>query len=227
MVFSGGYLHAGQYRGVPLRWHWSFPLGLGAFTGFALAPLAWLAVLALVLVHEAGHAALVRRFRLTAVAVDLHALGGETHWVGRPSLRQRVALAWAGVLAQAVAFLVVTALVAAFGPPRALWLTQVVEVYTTANLWMMALNLLPLPGLDGEVAWMILPAWRRRARRRVDARLHPVRTLRRAAPAPSAPDAEARALADVARELQDVVDAHNARALGDAPPRPRRDEPQA
>jgi len=220
MTFSHGYAIAGTYRGAALRWHWSFPLGIGVWSGFAFAPLAWIAVVALILLHEAGHAALVRRYRLHVVAVDLHGLGGETHWVGRPGLRQRVALAWGGVLAQAVAFAVVSALVAVFGAPREVWLAQVVDVYTTSNLVMMALNLLPLPGFDGEVAWMILPAWRRRARRRVDARLRPVRTVhvRRVREDAEAELDEARraeVLAEVARELADVVEAHNARALGE------------
>ena len=93
MVFAHGYLNARSYRGAPLRWHWTLPVGVAVWSRFELAPLAWLAVLALILVHEAGHAALVRHYQLRVVGVDLHGLGGETHWIGRPSLRQRVVIA--------------------------------------------------------------------------------------------------------------------------------------
>ncbi|TNF33872.1 MAG: hypothetical protein EP329_07820 [Deltaproteobacteria bacterium] len=227
MTFTAGYLHWGRYRGAPLRLHWSLPLGMVALSGFAFAPLAWLAVLALVLVHEAGHASAIKRYNLRIVGVDLHGLGGETHWLGRPTLRQRVAIAWAGVMAQLVAFVVVALLNAAFGPAHELWLQQVVSVYTTGNLIMMALNLLPLPGLDGELAWMILPGWRRRAQQRVDARLHRVNTLhivrRDGGKRPTRRDM-ADAVADVDRELRAITEAHNAAAAsGDDDKSPGRD----
>jgi len=226
MTFAAGYLHAGTYRGAPLRLHWSLPVGMLALSGFALAPLAWLAALALILVHESGHAALVRRYRLRVVAVDLHGAGGETHWLGRPSLRQRVAIAWAGVWAQLVAFVVVSLSSAVFGPAHDVWLQQVIGVYTTGNLIMMAVNLLPLPGLDGEMAWMIIPAWRRRAQRRVDARLHHVHTLHVVQKPSKRPDRRAMsdAIADVDRELRSITEAHNAEASrGDDDPSPGRD----
>ena len=224
MRFASGYLLGGSYRDAPLRVHWSLPVGMIVFARFQLAPLAWLAVLALVLLHEAGHATLVRAYHLQVVAVDLHGLGGETHWLGRPTLRQRVAIAWAGVFAQTVALAVVGALDIAFGPPRAVWLGQIVDVYVSANLWMIALNLLPLPGFDGEVAWMIFPGWRRRAQRRVDARLHRVTTLRVVQRSKTDDRAaQARALADVERELNALTEAHNAAALGDDEPPTGRD----
>lgn len=226
MTFAAGYLHAGHYRDAPLRLHWSLPIGMFVFTRFAVAPVAWLAFLALVLTHEAGHAALVRHYRLRVVGVDLHGIGGETHWLGRPTLRQRVAIAWAGVFAQLVAFAVVVLLNAALGPPQDAWLAEVVYVYTTANLWMMAFNLLPLAGLDGEVAWMIIPAWRRRQRQRVDGRLHRVTTLRVVKRSDKKPDREAmvQAVADVDRELRAITEAHNAAAEGkDDPSSPGRD----
>ncbi|PKN56333.1 MAG: hypothetical protein CVU56_16550 [Deltaproteobacteria bacterium HGW-Deltaproteobacteria-14] len=203
-----------------MRLHWSLPVGMFVFTRFAAAPLAWLAFLALVLTHEAGHAALVRHYRLRVVGIDLHGLGGETHWLGRPSLSQRVAIAWAGVFAQGVALATVVLLEAAFGPARDAWLAQIVYVYTTANLWMIAFNLLPLPGLDGEVAWMIIPAWRRRQRPRVDGRLRRVAKLHVVRRADTVPDREAmvQAVADVDRELRAITDAHNAAADGDPPP---------
>lgn len=232
MVFDTGNVRLGHYRGAPLRVHWTVFASMIVCSGFALAPLSWLAVLALILVHEAGHAALVRHYGLRIVGVDLHGLGGETHWLGRPTLRERVAIAWGGVLAQLGALATVSALVLALGPPEAPWLAGVVSVYTTANIALIALNLLPLPGLDGEVAWYIIPSYRRWARPRVDARLTHVHTLHVVTREPLNPgrDAQLAALTAIERELASLVEAHNrasaeGRRDGEVDEPTREDEP--
>jgi Zn-dependent protease len=132
------------------------PLGALFFTGFRFEPGAWLGFVLIILLHEIGHALLVMRYGLGVTSIDLHAYGGATRWSGAASEHQRSVIAWGGVLAQA-ALLVVTALVVGVvGPPRTFFGAELVYVFITTNLWLMALNLLPFPPLDGAQAWKLV-----------------------------------------------------------------------
>jgi len=214
MLFASGYIVAGRYRGVPLMLHWTIPVSMMVLGGFAFAPFTWVAILALILLHEAGQVVFIRSYGLRLVATHLHGLGGVPRWTGTPALSERVAIAWSGVLAQLLAFLIVRLLVLALGAPEARWLVELVDGYTHACLWMVALNLLPLPGFDGEVAWLILPAYRRRLlaqdREERGPRLHVVDRY----DPPSARDIE-RTAHDIERQIQELADAHNERAMAD------------
>lgn len=91
---ASGYFTLGRVRGAPVRFHWSAPLGAFAFTGFQLSPALWAGWLLLVVIHELGHAALVRRFGHQVVAVRVHAFGGDcsgsnTSGSGRPGRSRR------------------------------------------------------------------------------------------------------------------------------------------
>ncbi|HVV86735.1 MAG TPA: hypothetical protein VHE35_26940 [Kofleriaceae bacterium] len=62
---------------------------------------------------------------------------------------------------------------------------QLVGALTVGNVWLMAINLLPIPPLDGAEAWPLFPLlWRhvrdgRRRRRRARATRSTLRTLER------------------------------------------------
>ncbi len=230
MMWTKGYWRVGTYRGAPLRLHWSLPVGLLLFGRFELAPIAWLTTLALFLVHEAGHASLVRQHGLRVNNVDLTGLGGECRWIGSPTVRERVFIAWGGVIAQTVALVVVQALVLALGEPSAPWLVQVVDVYTRVNLWLIAINLLPLPHLDGAVAWEILPGYRRwrlargRGSERRVVRAPRLRVVnKRRAVEGAERDAVRR---DVDQAIRDLVESHNAQATLERDRTPSDDLPE-
>jgi Zn-dependent protease len=167
MMLESGYLHIGRFRGVPIRVHVLTPLGALFFSGFRFEPGAWLGFVLLILAHEMGHALLVMRYGLGVSSIDLHAYGGATRWSGLATERQRTVVAWGGVLAQAALFAVTLALVATIGGPRSLFGRELVYVFTTTNVWLMALNLLPFPPLDGAQAWKIAgelkESWRSRS----------------------------------------------------------------
>jgi Zn-dependent protease len=170
MAFRQGFLGIGRIGGAPIRLHWSVPLGVVAFSGFRLAPGAWLAVVLIILVHELGHAVAVRAAGQRVVAVDVMAFGGLCRFDGYPTPRGRVAIAWAGVLAQAVLLLGTLAGVRLLGAPSNHFAADMVGAFTGANRWMILVNLLPIPPLDGVEAWGIMSLVRAaRARRRMDA----------------------------------------------------------
>jgi Zn-dependent protease len=163
---SGGYLVIGQLLGAPIRVHWTAPLGALVFGRFELVPAFWLAFLGIILVHELGHAIIVRLVRARVRAVDLNGVGGLCHWSGNVSDIERAAIAWGGVLAQLGVFVVAIALVSIFGYPRTNFDLQLWQACTTANLWLVALNLIPIAPLDGAEAWRLVPLLRARRRQR-------------------------------------------------------------
>lgn len=142
----------GSIAHVPIRIHWTLPLGLllvgdlrfnlGKATGLSL----------LMLIHELGHAALMRRFGVRVTGVLLHAAGGECKGFGAPTPLQQSLIAWGGVLAQGMLW----ALVAVFSVrPRDGFVHDLLWVFTVANPVVIALNLLPIRPLDGALAWRL------------------------------------------------------------------------
>jgi len=152
-MLDRGSLTVARLRGIPIRLHWTLPLGVLVFSGFRFAPGFWTGFVLLVLLHELGHAALVRTFRLRVTGIDVTGFGGLCHWSGMTSPLQRGAIAWGGVLAQALLFGVTLAAVLLLGRPRGLFLSEIVNVFTYTNVYLIALNLLPIPPLDGWEAW--------------------------------------------------------------------------
>ena len=174
-MFSKGYLTIGRFGGARIRVHWSTPIGMLVFTGFLrdprFAPGAWIGFLLVVLIHELGHAVAVALSRQRVIAVDAYALGGLCHWDGCPSPMQRAMIAWGGVIAQAVLALGTLLTLALLGQPSRVFTADLANAFLDANLWMILVNLVPVPPLDGAEAWRIVPilAARRRRRREVAA----------------------------------------------------------
>jgi Zn-dependent protease len=154
-MFETGYFEIGKVRGVPLRLHWTLPVGMLLLGG--LSPLVWLAFTALVLAHEAGHALLVRRYRLHVLSIDLTGFGGATRWAGHATEHQKSVIAWGGVAAQAVLLVAALAAFVVAGPPTSSMGHALSSVFIRSNLFIIALNLLPMAPFDGADAWK-LPA---------------------------------------------------------------------
>jgi Zn-dependent protease len=162
--FENGHLRVGEIHGIPIRLHWTLPVGMLLLGGFS--PVAWLAFAILVLVHEAGHALLVRRYGLQVLSIDLTGFGGVTRWAGHTSERQRSVIAWGGVAAQAV-LLGAAALVLVFtGWPSSQFGHVMASVLTRTNALLIGINLLPFAPFDGAQAWLLPRQWLRRMRDR-------------------------------------------------------------
>jgi len=166
---ESGYLKLGRFGRAPIRVHWTAPLGAFVFSWFRFAPAAWAAFVVLILIHELGHAILVRRFGLVLESVDVHGFGGVCRYHGTPPPLRRSIIAWGGVLGQA-ALLAIASVVWLLLPPLASPIAndivhgQLLDTFLRANLIVMAINLLPIPGFDGAEAWKLfgrdgLRAW--------------------------------------------------------------------
>lgn len=159
-MFDQGYLTLFRIARIPVRAHWSVPLGLLLFSRLRIAPGVWLGFLLVILLHELGHAFLVRRYGLSVLGIDLSGLGGVCKYAGGPSPWQTAVIAWGGVLAQAP--LALAAFVAwHFGVvvPRSPFTYELLDMLVWGNLWIAGFNLLPVGGLDGATAWPLLKMW--------------------------------------------------------------------
>ena len=141
--------------GVPVYLHLTLPIGLALASWFKFRPVIWLVFLIIVLVHEAGHAVLLRRYRLPVLHVVLHGFGGECETTDWMTPWQSAVVAWGGVLAQGVLF-ALTSLCVSLGlwPSGALAFDLYVTL-TSTNLLVAVFNLLPLGPLDGREAWRL------------------------------------------------------------------------
>jgi Zn-dependent protease len=187
--------------------HWSIPLGALLLGRFQLAPGFWLGFLALLLFHVLGHAAVVRGCRLRIAAVDVHGLGGGCRWDGIATPLQRSWIAWGGILGQAL--LLSGALVYRFtaGAPHSGWGGDLLEALILGNVWLMALNLLPLRPFDGADAWRLFPliwagASDAAAVRRPAARPPPAEVFEAEGPAPDADALAKRLHEEITAELR-------------------------
>jgi hypothetical protein len=166
-MFSSGYVTLGRLGGAPVRVHWSAPLGAFVFTGFAFAPGLWAGFFLLVVLHELGHAALVRRLGYHVVAVRVHAFGGDCQWAGDPTRAEDAVVAWGGVLAQAALWLSTWAVLLVTGWPESPLLVTLAITFTAVNARMILFNLIPIPPLDGHRAWPLIPMlWEARQEQR-------------------------------------------------------------
>jgi hypothetical protein len=165
-MFDTGYWTVGRVRGVKVRVHWSAPIGAFFFTGFSMNPLLWAGFLFLVVVHELGHAAIVRRFGYHVTGVRIHGFGGDCPWEGDATFAEVCTVAWGGVLAEGVLGIATLIALLAFGTPSSPILAALAFTFTWTNVRMILFNLLPIPGFDGYHAWQLLPIlWQGRKER--------------------------------------------------------------
>jgi Zn-dependent protease len=144
--------------------HWSILLGAYFFSGFRIVPAYWAGFVFLILLHELGHALLVQRYRLGVSEIVIHGAGGYCRHDRTASPWQDSVIAWGGVLAQAVAYVVAVAIARLVAPITSPVGYQLLHLFTSSNLWLIFINLLPIPPLDGRQAWALIPQIIRRFR---------------------------------------------------------------
>jgi Zn-dependent protease len=152
-MLGDGYFRVGRVAGVDLRLHWSVPAGAILFGGLSFEPVLWLAYLLVILVHDLGHALLVKSLGFRVLGLELTGFGGHCRWRGSADALAHGWIAWGGVLAQLGLLLGMLAMRALFGAPGSPWGTAVSYAFINVNLWIIGVNLLPFPPLDGARAW--------------------------------------------------------------------------
>jgi hypothetical protein len=190
-LYAGGYFRLGSFRGAPVQVHFSFFIVAAFFCRLSVA--RWISFFFLILFHELGHAVLVRARRLSVITVEVNGLGGLCHYRGNASNFDSALIAWGGVWAQGVCYLLASGAQDLFPGQLSPFLAELSGGFTTPNLSLMLLNLLPIRPLDGAEAWKLFPLLWSRARARGKAPLpKPPEPTAPGAPttAPRAPDQE-------------------------------------
>ncbi|MBC9250554.1 hypothetical protein A9179_09740 [Pseudomonas alcaligenes] len=166
-----GYLQVPGLRiyGAPVFLHSS----LGLFVGLCLiwaqghglyGLLAILCYLAIILIHEWGHAFIAHRLGLRVFAVQLGFFHGLCHFQKPADFLDEVKVAWGGVLAQFGVAALVLLPVPLLGTDLGYY-GPLVIVLGFFNLLIACGNLLPARRLDGGRAWKIIGLlWSRRKR---------------------------------------------------------------
>jgi len=156
MQFDNGSLIAGSWKGSPIRIHWSVLLCAFFFGRFQFVPLYWIAFFIVVFIHEAGHAIVIKHFRMRVDEIVLHGIGGYCRWSGNPTPKSRSLIAWGGIFAQFGLLLIAYTSFRAINPYHNTITQQIFRAFVTSNIWMIFFNLLPIEPLDGDAAWKIV-----------------------------------------------------------------------
>jgi hypothetical protein len=142
------------------------------------APLVIASWLAIIAVHEWGHAFVAARVGARVVSVKIGLLHGLCEHEQVHSRGHDILIAWGGVAAQVVVAIPLLVLAESMGSDLPQWLGPPVTYLGGYSLLIAACNLAPAPGFDGAKAWLFVPdlyyrvkSWRvaRRAIRRAAA----------------------------------------------------------
>ena len=179
-VFDGGYLRLGKWSGIPIRFHWTAVIGALLFGRFKWAPACWFSFIFIIVIHEMGHAVVVRRFGATPISLDIHGLGGLCLWHGSVTPIGGAAIAWGGVAAQFILWMLAMVAIAIFGVPSTQAMIDLRNGLIELNVFLIIFNLLPFPPLDGATAWKLpgLLIAQYKTRKREKARRGTIKKLR-------------------------------------------------
>lgn len=163
----------GTWRRVPVSMHWTVLIAFAwlylFFFDLLATAIASVAFFALLVVHELGHVAVLRRRKIPVESIELFGIHGRTShaWA---SAKDEILIAWGGVAAQIVVLLVALAI----GYALELWANPIVWivagpilfVFTKLNIFLMLIALLPIGPFDGHAAWAAIPRLRKAVQRR-------------------------------------------------------------
>jgi len=163
----GRFTRAIAINGVNVYVHWSLVLVgcvilLGAFVRPADTLVGWTCYYGVLLIHECGHMLVARRKGCHVSAIELYPIHGLVRYSEPWSRYDDAVIAWGGVIAQAIVGIPLVAFISVFGFTRFPVLNVAVGVLGYYSLFVAAINLLPIPPLDGAKAWYALSRFIRR-----------------------------------------------------------------
>jgi Zn-dependent protease len=167
------YWQLGAWRGVPVAVHWTvlfvFVWLYFFFRDILATVIASAAFFVLLVVHELGHAAVLRWKKTEVESITFYGLHGKTEY-GWASAANEILIAWGGVAAQLVLLLAALALSYVPGmttmPVVATIAVPVLFVFIQVNIFLMVVALLPIGPFDGRQAWAVIARTRAGIRRR-------------------------------------------------------------
>jgi Zn-dependent protease len=155
-------LRRARILGARVYVHWSvfavvLLLALVSLRSPIYAVISIASYLAVIVIHETGHAWVARRLGYYVDAIRIGFFHGQCESDAPHSESDHVMIAWGGVLAQlavAVPILIVAKL---SGEPDFGYAGPLVGILGQINLLIALVNLAPAPVLDGHIAWRAVP----------------------------------------------------------------------
>lgn len=158
------YVPLGRWFGVPVLGHLSILLSLPYYIwrhhSLRAGVIVFCAYALLLLIHELGHAAVCRWHRVRVTGIELLLFHGRCLHSAPRREWDSVLIAWGGVGAQLVVVGLTWALIRGlrWAPfETQIWAIPLAGYFIDINLITVAFNLLPVPPLDGAIAWRVLP----------------------------------------------------------------------
>lgn len=148
--------------GARLHIHWSAFVASGiAFGAFIRQPIHAVILVAcyfgLILLHEAGHALMAKRLGYEASDIYLTFIHGLCVFEHPDTLRDDAMIAWGGVLAQFLVAVPLMAVHQTLAPGANPLFSIIVAMLGYMSVLMACFNLAPAKGLDGHLAWRLIP----------------------------------------------------------------------
>lgn len=158
-----------RIRGVDTYVHWTvFLVAAIILAGVLHHPILSLvglvSYLSVILIHEIGHLIAAQHLHCTVYSIKLYPVFGITNFQAPWSRLDHCVIAWSGVIAQAIVAIPLVLMVAVFGYTRFEPINAIFAILGYLSLGVTVVNLLPIPPLDGAVAWGLLSALRQRRR---------------------------------------------------------------
>jgi len=164
-----------RVKGVDVNVHWTvFLVGaiilLNAGRKPVLTLVGLLCYLSVLLIHEIGHLIAAQRRGSQVLEIRLYPIHGKCIFQTPWSRFDHCVIAWGGVIAQAIVAVPLLLWLFFFGYTRFDAVNAVLAILGAYSMCVAAFNLLPARGLDGSIAWSIIPEYLRRRRSRPKAR---------------------------------------------------------
>ena len=141
-------------------------LGLSALNSPVFGLLAICSYLGIIFVHETGHAFVASHLGLDVLNIRIGWFHGICVYEDPGSEWETVLVAWGGVLAQLLIAALVFGVAALDLFKSQSYFGPIIVFLGYINFMVAAINLAPSRGLDGAIAWRIVPLWLRQNRAR-------------------------------------------------------------
>lgn len=159
----------GRWGGIPVSMHWTvllaFPWLFLMMNSFVAALIGSVAFFFLLVAHEFGHVLAARWRRVYVEDIHLFGYHGQTSLGYKRTELDEVLIAWGGIAVQLLILALAFAAQVPLARSGSAWLQMFAEpvlvVFTTWNIFLMIVALLPIGPMDGHAAWKAFPMMRR------------------------------------------------------------------
>jgi len=161
-----GYLRLLEIQGVPVYFHWSFPVGgilISLYSSSDIEKTIYyiFSYSILVIVHELGHLIAAKCMRLEVFAVEVSGAGGLCHFENPKTFNSAMLIYSGGLMAQIVLFIFSVTYLSLFSYPINKLGFSLIITFTLINVIMFILNVIPSKlsegaWTDGSLLWKLI-----------------------------------------------------------------------